>query len=351
MRAQIDNSLKQLYKYAAESRFDEFDALFKKALPLLTPAERQNAYLIRAQIKLYICDETLTQDLAEAGETGAPLFPCIHWQCDTPNRLVIFNRADGSLKNHLKNLSTAAALFDARFGEAGKSMVRQFNAEILYFSGDHAAAIALSKQQLDAASLTDGFLSRCLLFRCYLATGAIPEAERAMQEVISFSNAYPQYIASYTAMRTWANLTTGWSGDTPRFLVDHKGKSRPFLDDRLAAIRKGFANLSPLEAPFVRYARQSDPNFYAMSEYYMDIFYAMYWFYTQNYREMEKYFIKAGRIAAASGLIMPFVECGQHIVAVLEYVKKRKLGCSAEWLDRVADSAAAYEKHLIAYRN
>ena len=112
----------------------------------------------------------------------------------------------------------------------------------------------------------------------------------------------------------------------------------------------GNAVTTPLEEPFVRYAGLNCENAYALRQYYMDIFHAMYWFLAGDLQQAELYFFKFYRIGFDSGVHMPLVECGEQITPLLHYVKDSQWDCSRQWLDEIISRAEHYEKSLNAYQ-
>ena len=64
----------------------------------------------------------------------------------------------------------------------------------------------------------------------------------------------------------------------------------------------------------------------------------------------KTYFLKAHKIAVASGLVMPFVEYGRQIAPLLEHIK-RESKTYATWAEHILELAYLYEKSLEKYRN
>lgn len=342
-------SLEMLYQCAVEYRFDAFAELFAELAPAL-PAE---AYLMRAQIKLFVADATLLDDLDQAGQGVSLQFPCLnnHWIADSANRFVVFNPAPHALQRFLRQLPRAERELTHWYGETGGSMVRQMQSGILYFLGEFSEAIRLAEQQdTKPENKTDAILAQCVRFRCYLALGCKDRAEEAMLEMIRISKKHPECQRSYQAIRGWANLTTGWSGDTPRFCDDHSGNMLPVFEDRLEAIRQGVSRMSPMERPFVEYAARGCEEVYTMRQYYMDIFHALYWFQAGDCERMESNFLRAYRIALASGLTTPFVEYGEQIAPLFQHILHSGIACSHDWLAAILSLAEQYEENLDAYR-
>jgi hypothetical protein len=350
-----DRDLEALFRNASAYRFLDFEELFADLTPHFSPAELREACLMRAQIKLFAADATLLDDLQKAGRDGpAPRFPCLNgqWLPDSPNRFVVFSRTPDALRDFVRILPRVGEALEHWYGETGAVMVRQLHSEILYFSGDFAGALRLAEDLSDGdwVHRADVLLALHVRFRCCLGAGRPEEAERCMLDMIRVGKAHPACLASYLAIRDWANLTTGWSGDTPRFCDAPDGDVLPVLDDRLTAIRRGISRLSPREESFAAYAARGYAASYTMRRFYMDIFHAIYWFQAGERGEAEAHFQRACRVSLDSGLLMPFAEYGGQILPLLRSVAESGTSCSHDWLATVTRLAERYEESLRAYR-
>lgn len=350
------DGLELLFQCACDYKFDEFDALFSELEARLSPEIFWEAYLLRMQIKLYAADATLADDLKKATATGgAPRFPCLnnYWRCDTPNRLCVFSKTPGTLRSFLQTLPHVEEEMRRWHGEIGGSMVCQVQSELLYFMGSFDEAILVAKAQRDVRreNDTDAVCSLIVLFRCYLATGLTDEAEQCMLEMARLSKAKPECVAPYESTLMWTNLTTGWRGDSPRYAEAPGGTEKPVFEDRLDAIRSGYALISPLENPFVSYAMKRYPDTHTMRQYYMDIFHTIYWFQVKDYRQTKSLFSQIFQVAAGSGLIAPLAEYGKQIVPLLQHAKGSGVDCSDSWIDNIIALAEQYEAGLNAYRS
>lgn len=346
--------LEQLFQYACEYKFDDFTSLFAEMENSRSLEERGEAYLMRAQIKLVACDRTAWDDLQSIGHlAGTPQFPCLVdiWRVDAPNRLGVFCRTPDLVPDFFQTLAHVRKEMVRWYGERGAGMVRQLQCEIKYFMGEIEEALDLAEEQYRSAAKNNTItaLSLCLRFRCYLAMGLPRQAEECMLDMIRLSQEHPECFAIYRTLREWTNLTTNWSGDTPRFYDSSDGKKMPVLEDRLESIRTGIAKTTPLEEPFMRYAELHYKNAYNLRQYYMDFFHVMYWFEAGDYQQAERCFNKLYEIASGSGFRMPLVEYGEQILPLLHHVKNRKWACSPQWLDQITAQARRYEKSLRAY--
>lgn len=346
--------VKQLYQCATAYQFEAFHALLAEMSPAILE-EAPEAYLMRAQIKLYCADVTCLDDLKKVEHMHfCPQFPCLpqKWALDNPNRFFVFPVENDSVKQFLDTLPQVASLFEKWYGEAGYNMVLQIQSEILYFSAEPEKALLFidNPKECTQENSTDVFLRECVQFRCHLALGNAQEAANCMMKMIQLAKENPACLTAYEAIRRWANLTTGWSGDTNRFYEEQKGLLLPDLEDRLEAIQIGFSKLTPHEKPFVECANHFYENAYSLQEYYMDIFNALYWYHSKDANLAKTHFLKAHKIAVATGLTMPFVEYGKQIAPLLEQIQSESVHY-ASWAAHILKLANLYEISLEQYRD
>lgn len=346
-----DTHLNSLFHFASEYRFLDFDRRLAESAPKDIPLE---AYLMQAQIKLFSCDDTLLGDLEVAGRAAfSPRYPSLNtlWLSDCPNRFVVFSPQQNALQALVKMLPGAGAMLRRWYGEIGEGMVRQIAGELLYFMGRFDDAVYLAGDRPQAQTPLDALLTQCTLFRCYLATGYPEKAQQCVLNMVALSKAHPQCMSSYQTFREWANATTGWSGDTPRYHEGPAGDDQPLLEDRLNAIRRGISRMSQYEEPFVDYALSRYKDAYTVRRHYMAIFHALYWYNAGDCAQMKYHFDEAYRISSATGLMMPFAEYGRQILPLLKHVEKSGTNYSKEWLDKLSSLANQYEDGLNAYRS
>ena len=345
-------NMKLLFKYAHDHKFEDFDTLFSKMEEELPLYEFWEAYLMRAQIKLYTTDLTILDDLARAARGGAtPRFPLLLslWQYDAVNRFVAYPKATGALNAFLEVLPRVSEELFRWYGERSSVALQQLQGEILYFMGDIEAALPFAEAHRYAESKNhiDTMLGLILEYRCYLGLIQPEKAHECMFNIIRHSKLYPECVEIYERFRQWANLTTGWSGDSPRFYEDEAGKKQPVLADRLEGIKFGTARDTALEAPFLEYAQKSYEGTYRLKQYYMDWFHAMYWLSIDDRKQAESYFRKVFENMVASGLLMPVIECGEQVMPLLKYMRRRDPNLC---LDELMSRAADYEESLKQYR-
>ena len=348
-------NIELLFRYACAYEFRNFTELFHELASHLHAEALREAHLMRAQIKLFAADETLMDDLEEAARMNvAPRFPCLQdrWMPDSPNRFVVFKKKPGALRKFLQILPGVGDKLGSWYQESGVAMAHQMQSEVLYFCGEPGEALALATGRCGRKQghPADAILSLYVQFRCHLAMGAQKEAGECMMEMVRTAEASPECQGPYQVVRDWANLTTGWSGDNPRFYGASRGEALPVLEDRLAAIRKGISRFSALEEPFVEYAERSNRESYTMRQHYMDIFHALYWFQVEDRQQAEAYFQRAYRVSRSSGIVMPFAEYGSQIVPLLRYVEGRDVDCARDWVSTILSLAERYEQGLQAYR-
>lgn len=347
------DSMRLLFQHARDHRFKEFDLLFSKMEAVLPPNELREAYLLRAQIKLYVTDLTILDDLKKAEMTGGTLrFPplCIFWKSDGVNRFIVFPTADSALKDFLTALPVIQGKLYRWYDGQSDIMVRQVQCEIYYFMGEVEKALALSKGQYKAGdkSSTETMYALTLQYRCFLGMAEPEKAQQCMFEIIRMSKTYPECVDIYAQFRSWANMTTGWSGDSPRFYEDEDGETQPFLSDRVDGIKSGLSNDTILEMPFIKYGGFYAYNgAYSLRQYYMDLFHAIYWLSVHDYKQAQSYFQKIYEVMMTSGVLMPIIECGGQVMPLLKYIQKNN---TTLCLDRLMARAAQYEKGLWRYR-
>lgn len=349
------NGMALLFQLASRHQFEDFDALFSRLEAALSPDIFWEAYLMRAQIKLFASDPSMMDDLAIAQRARqAPTFACLNavWEADAPNRFIVFSSEQGMVQRFSDLLPAARTLMAGWYGGQGDIMVRLVQSSLCYFTGRIREALAFAEAPCnpECASHTDVFLMRCTQFRCYLALAESEKAEQCMFDTIRLSKSYPECVAPYLAFRGWANTTTSWNGDSPRFYHDESGMKRPVLEDRLEYIRDGSARTTSLEAPFMGYANRHYEGAYALRQFYMDLFNAIYWLSAGDIAQTNLNCRRLCKIASATGLIMPVAECGEQVASLLRYIRDGGFEISAEWLDRAADMATRYEETLEAYR-
>lgn len=344
--------LDKLYKLAAALRFDDFYVAYPCSGEAVAETEDEAA-LIRTQIGLFASDPSALADIGGLTIKTAEK-PCLAgvWPPDSPNRFAVFDRSDGALAGFLDALPRFALLLEKFYGSEGRAMADQVQSEILYYSGriEEALAVAENKYKTMAKSPVDVMLAQYVMFRCYLASGAVEMAQLCMLEMIRSSKTHPECIRQYSVIRSWANMTTGWSGDSPRF-IEKADTEIPVLKDRIKEISEGIALLSPAEDAFSRESRRvCGDNACTMRGYYMDIFNALHWFSSGDNDRTRADFDKAYAISAATGLVMPFAEYGAQILPLLAHMKKAG-NYASDWLDRVSNLAEGYEKSIVSYRN
>ena len=346
-----DKCMALLFQYACDYKFEDFDILFSKMEETLSPNEFSEAYLMRAQIKLHTTDLTILNDLAMAAQYSAvPRFPLLLslWQCDAINHFTVYPQTCGALKEFLAALPQISEKLSHWYGTQSCVVPMQLQGEILYFMGDIEAALLFAQAQR-AAKLKnhmDAILALILEYRCYLALVQPEEAHECMFDIIRHSKAYPECVEIYEKFRQWANLTTGWSGDSPRFFNDEEGKKQPSLADRKEGIQLGTGRDTPIESLFLEYAHKSYNSVYKVRQNYMNLFHAMYWLSIDDRKQAEAYFKKVYEIVAASGLLMPIIECGEQVMPLLKYMQQRD---ATLCLENLMLRAAHYEEALKRY--
>lgn len=346
------------FQYASNMQFKEFYEL-EKILPEDSNQDYHfEFYLMRAQIKLITADISILEDLEKAKEIGGmPELSCLGrcWVPYGPNSFFVFDSREGALESFLKLLPFCEICFTEWFGEIGAAMVRQVKSEIYYFIGDleNALALASIQRQKMTSSIHYSMMAGYVIFRSSLGLGRIHQAEDSMRDIIRQANQSQDDGSGksiYGIIRSWANLTTGWSGDSPRYNRSPDGTVIPVLDDREMAVKRGISDLSSTEQPFLEYARLNYKDAYHMRALYMDIYWTMDSFKARNLVDVEKHFKKAYKIVRNTGLIMPLVEYGKQIVPFFDMLQSNK-NYSKSWISQISDLAQNYENNLNNYRD
>lgn len=347
--------LQPLFQAATQYDFDTFSVLFSEmeTRPGGVPPE---ALLMRAQIKLYAADATFMADLDKVGAVACtPAYPCMGnlWKPDSSNRFIVFNRDPQAFRQFVDALPMAEEKLSRFYGDVGGGMARQMLSEICYFIGDFERALAIAQRQYNKCEndAPGRVLALYVMFRCHLVGGDAAGAGEDMLEMISLSQKYPECLPAYEVIRAWANLTTGWSGDTPRFETDADGQPLPVFADRVDSIYDGIAKLSTAEAHFAGYASAGYSNTCTMRQHYMDIFHTLYWFEVGDNDKAMAYFDKAYAVSSACGLLTPFAEYGRQIFSLLDYLQNTATAAQDKWITDVRGIAKQYEKGIDAYRD
>lgn len=349
-----------LYDHARNFRLTEYRQLSEQLTETLRGADLGEVYLLRAQLKLFTCDETLLDDLTAADELlqGASRIPPFFdtFEPLSPNTFFMFPPTEGGVARFQKALRDAHDLLDKYCGARGVEMSEQVESEILYFTGRIVEAIALSEPMFErfaqeknyAMAIPAGYT----LLRCCMATGR--DTYPVISAIFKWSRDYPESCcpSMYKVIRSWANVTTGWSGDTPRYHTMPTGGILPALEDRIDAIEHGIAELTTTEIPFAEMRRADGAAFCTMRELYVDVFKMMVDFKFHALKGAEHAFRAFYTTSRNTGLIMPIVEYGHQIVPLLESVLEADAGkeYDAQWIENLIDLSSRYEKRLRRFR-
>ena len=127
-----------LFQHARSYRFNEFDSLFREMEGGMPSDTFSEAYLMRAQIKLYTADLTILDDLEKAMKGGrAPQFPPLinSWESDGNNHFITFPKAPNLLKEFVAALPAVREKLSYWYGTQSDVVLMQLQGEIRYFSG------------------------------------------------------------------------------------------------------------------------------------------------------------------------------------------------------------------------
>lgn len=352
--------VEEIWKSAKELDLQAVFAGIEKAKALLQEEDLGELYYLRAQIKLLILDPTMLRDLERATALRRPgqsynSFFTVYEPAEA-NGFILFSPAKGSIIRFKAALYEAYGLFDS-INREDTLIAKQVECEIHYFTAQFDWAIALAEKLYENHASNGrhayAIWAAYVLLRCYLAMGMADEAEEFIMRIIrqvrdSNKN---NCLKMYETIRSWLNLTTGWSGDTPRYHVTPSGAAFPALEDRIEAIEHGISALGQTELPFVELARQREKDIYTMREMYMGVFDAMSAFKGGDHGLADETIYGVYEKSCDSGIAMPFVEYGGQLAPVLGYLRQNSAERYPEkWLGHLEELAAQYERGLVRFR-
>lgn len=348
----IQNKISHLHLVEAYQLIQELE-------PTMAGAQWGELLLMRAELKLFLADASFGQDLEQAAELlPQPAVKDI-WQdfCPRdPNAFFLFGQEPGSLDNFCLALDQSYNKLVAYAGERTGMMARQLQSEILYYQGKLTQALKISEylqQELNAREeYPQGTMAGYTQLRCLLALGRSEEAQEVIRQIVSWVRvSKDESCASmYDTIRSWINLTTGWSGDTPRYHATPDGMQYPVLEDRMAAIDQGIADLGVTERPFAQLAVEVRPSTVVMRQLFMDVFDAVAQFRRGKRKEAAEAFLRGYQVAYPNQLAMPLVEYGAQIVPLLEHVMQTPGEINCHWLEELLVLARGYEQALDRFR-
>lgn len=339
--------------------YDGYDALIGQLFATEQDACLGELYRIRAQVKLLTIDDSFRDDLLMAEALLPAEAPRVsvytEMKFSDPNGFILFPAEAGALSRYLAALRASYDLLTSVCGEPGCLLAKQIESVILYYTGDIAGSLKIAERvnrssfalSINTLLLMSGYV----MLRCYLAVGRADDAETIYQQIISWSkdSGEANCAMMYQTIRAWTNLTTGWSGDMPRFHTTPDGVVFPVLEDRAAAIIKGISDLGPTEEPLVRLAKRKTPSVYTMRQLFMDIYHAVV-NYNFNTAASVTSFLQAFQITSENQLVMPFAEYGMQIIPLLEHVAHKQPQLDNHFLELLISQANLYEKSLLSFR-
>lgn len=356
--SQHSEQLERMCELVAEGRIEDYYYLTQRLVRTLKGEELGEVYMSRARQKLFMTDLSFADDIARADELlpSGSRFPTISnvFTAYDPHCVILFNPDYDSLSLFRSALKRSTKALNRLFGDYGLYIAQQIESEILYFTG-HPREARLIARPLFEAHVRAGRIQLAIMsgyvdLRCCLAGGNIDELGHTLTRIIRIvrSNPREEIIHMYNAVRSWINLTTGWMGDTPRFITTPGGRASPVLEDRMSAVENGISNLGPSELPYKHLAELAGYSYYTLRQFYMDIYDAMVAF---KYRSREvgmQHFLHAYRVSHRNNIIMPFAECGMQIVSMVRYVLRHEPEkvIPHEWINRLILMADAYEAGL-----
>lgn len=351
--------LSRLLTCAKTLQIQEYIRLSDDLMHILDGEDLAMALLSRAQMKLLTTDSTIYSDLRQASR----LLPdglkdntdslLSEFTFHSPNGFFIISRRPGALPEYLNALEGSQDMIGQFFGENGSLIASQLESEILYHMGNFRGALRIAQglaSNLEKKGRYDSvMLAQHVLLRCHLAVGDIKNVNKTMLYMINFTKATLGSLENniYQSIRSWFNITTGWSGETQRYYTTPDHEVYPVLADRAQALQHGIAQPRSTEIPLTQYASAVQDDVYELRTLYSDIYDMLLAFKYKSPDNSLPLFDPIYRATFENRLIMPFAEYGEQIIPFLEYISSQKSGCyNMEWISRLIHVSASYEQGL-----
>lgn len=314
-------------------------------------------YLLRAQLKLLLGDSSMLEDCIEAQKLlpksvqYESLFATMEFKFN--NCFICFCTNKARFQKQLSVIDQLQPMLENLTGIYGTYFCAQIKGEILYYCGKYQEAISIIepsylyfKNQHDSIH---AMLAGHVLLRCYLAQGYHEKARRIVSSLFLWSKEGNNQMSIYQSIRMWLNLTTGWSGDNPRYHITPDGATIPFLEDRILAIRKGMSKPHPDENALIQLSQNWQYQNYSMVNYYVQIYHIVVSYYSSLQTIHELALPEILSIAHNTGIVQPIIEYGAHIIPLLTDAFKEQL-YDKVYLTDIIHQANKYEKCLCQYR-
>jgi hypothetical protein len=319
---------------------------------------RGELYLTRAQLKMLSSDYTALDDLLLAqrllpGETRVKSIYATMLRSESTGGVAIPLR-QGLFKRFTDILDPAQKILAAYTGSCGENICNLVKGEILYFSGkfDEAVAVLLTALQYFRRQNQPIRIMQCdyHLLCCYLAQGKPEYASHVIFDLIHWSKRGSAEQTLYKTIRLWLNITTGWSGDTPRYYVVPDGTVIPLLQDRADAVRQGIAEHSGRETFLLELSRRWGQPKISLRELYMMLYTALVAFNDSAASLPRLNLPEIFTISRDVGFVQHITEYGRQIVPLLKAASQHNLFDRA-YLSELILRANQYEKCICLFRD
>lgn len=354
-----NEKLEQLKVHMKRLELDEYRSLSDKLVFELEGEALGELLYYRSQIKALTFDKSLLEDSVEACKLLTADFRLMslfkQLELMDPNSFILFKCEENAVSEFFDALSVAGDVMQSNLSVESALLFRQIQSEILYFWGRFDEALRISREinrvfidlkQYDCATMS----SYCMI-RCYLAMGLPDMARESIMNLIHLEKTANSAGCSemYRTIRMWLNLTTGWSGDTPRYYTAPDGSVLPVLLDRTDAINKGISDLGSTELPLAKFASESIGEIYTVRQLFTEIYTVIVKHSTGVGATIKKEFSALYTIARANNFKMPFVEYGAQILPLISSFINED-GYDSQWLAGIIDLAERYELSLREFR-
>ena len=284
------------------------------------------------------------------------------WTFGSPSVLYMYYRESGQLENEVNETAEAMPHYYRLTNGHGYGTEHVMQAERYYHIGDFKSAeIAANKAMIAAQSQDQTSIVLCALFlqmRLEIVRGNLSVVVNSLlqtREELKRRQLY-SYIHTLDLCEGFVYACLDRSGKIPAWIVqgDVKDSSLYFATYAFFNIIWGKALL--LDGQYLKLIGISGqffgiadafPNL--LGHVYTHIYLAAAQYKLKRYAEAQESLVQAVNIASPDRLFMPFVENGEHILALL--VTMRKDEQHTEFIENVRNLYAAVVKNLVAMRS
>lgn len=322
------------------------------------PNKRGELYLLRAQLKALTADGSLLGDCFKARELlkKGKTVECAYsfMRLANPGSLSLIPKQRGMYAEYLKALFEAQEIFFEYSGDCGKNILTLVRSEALYYTHEYEEAASLAfplvQEFISQDKIECAMFASYVLLRCYLAAAKPDNARKVVFDLFEWSKKGKDFYRLYGIMRSWLNLTTGWSGDSLRYHTVPDGTVIPVLEDRAAAIKQGIGEYTDYEFFVLNLSEKFNKSAMTMPDFYLMIYKIMVEFNSCARPIAELNLPEVFNIVYDTGLIQPLIEYGEQIIPLLKAAAKEGL-FDREWLHLLTRRAQSYERSLKLFRS